>query len=103
MSKQDDQIAPEPEGGGVLKTEGEDSARAYAASAVPEGTECPTVEVDRVRILPPSQTPTVELAALARRPGPRAPEQMVKVEPKGPVELPDGRPLTKMQRLEIDS
>ncbi len=54
MTNRDEKIEPVPEEGTVLKTEGEDSARAYVASAVPEGTACPTIEVDRVRVLPPS-------------------------------------------------
>src|ERR1700678_4499621 len=100
MTKQSDETKPEPqaEAGAVLKTEGEDVARAYVASAVPEGSEHPTIEVDRVRIVPPTRTPTVRLAEVPKGSGPRAPDQRVWSAPKGPVELPDGRPVTKMQR-----
>jgi hypothetical protein len=100
MTKQGDEARPET--GAVLKTGGEDSASAYASSDVPEAVDGPTLDVDRVKLVPPSQTPTVKLADLAKRAGPRAPDQMVKPKPKGPVALPEGRPLTKMQELEID-
>ena len=69
---------------------------------MPEATEHATIEIDRVRLVPPSQTPTVRVADRAKGAGPRAPEQMEKPRPKGMVELPEGRPLTKMQVIEID-
>lgn len=91
-----------PGEGEVLTTGGEASAAGYVAAEVPAGKDCPTIDVARVRIVPPSQTPTVKLGDVAKGAGPRAPEQMVRPKPKGLVELPEGRAVTKMQRIEID-
>jgi hypothetical protein len=102
MDGQENKPGEAKPGGEVLKTAGEASAAAYAEGEVPDATDCPTIEVDRVRIVSPTQTPTVKLADRAKGSGPRAPDQMVKPTPKGPVELPEGRPVTKMQVIEID-
>jgi hypothetical protein len=98
MAKQGEEARP----GEVLATAGEDSAAGYAVAEVPEETEHPTIDLDRVRIVPPSQTPTVRLGDLAKRPGPRAPDQMEMPKPKGPIELPEGRPVTATQVIEVD-
>jgi hypothetical protein len=100
MAKQREET--KPGGGEVLKTEGEASARAYAEAAVPGATLCPTVEMDKVRLLPPTQTPTTRLGDLAKRAGPRAPDETTKPAPKPLVDLPEGRPVTEMQVIEID-
>jgi hypothetical protein len=96
----DDETKPGPRE--VLATSGEDSAAGYAAGEVPEAPEATTIDLDRVRIVPPSQTPTVKLVELAKRRGPRAPDQMKLREATGPVELPEGRPLTATQSVNVD-
>src|SRR5580693_5916640 len=101
MTKQHDQTTPEPKPAAVLKTGGEDSARAYVAGELPEQAEHPTVELERVKLVPPTQTPTVRLADLPKRAGPRAPDQMAPPRRKGPIDLPEGRPLTKTQTIDI--
>jgi hypothetical protein len=101
MAKQGDDEA-KPGTREVLATSGEDSAAGYAAGEVPEAADQPTIDLARVRIVPPSQTPTVKLVALAKRPGPRAPDQTRLREPTGPVDLPEGRPLTATQSVNVD-
>jgi hypothetical protein len=100
MAKQND--PPSATGADTLKTGGEAAARGYAAADVPAATLCPTMEMDKVRILPPTQTPTVKLGDLANPTGPRDPDAKTKPKPKPPVELPEGRPTTAMQVIEID-
>ena len=100
MAKDGDEATPQE--GAVIKTAGEDSARAYAVGELREEGEHPTMEMDRVKIVPPSQTPTVRLAEARKGAGPRAPDQMELPKPRPAVYLPEGRPLTKLQEFEID-
>jgi hypothetical protein len=85
----------------VLRSNGENEARAYAKVEVRPSAQEPEVEVARVRIVDPRHTSTVTRGA--RRAGPRNPQQDVWPARKPPgVDLPDGRPATKAQRVMID-
>src|SRR5262249_15432548 len=85
----------------VLRSNGENEARAYAEVEVrPSGPE-PEAVAERVEIVDPRHTSTVRRGV--RRAGPRNPAQKALPGEKLPsVELPDGRPATKAQRVIID-
>jgi hypothetical protein len=64
--------------------------------------EQPTVESARVQIVSPTGLPAPG-AARVKGAGPRNPDQRTLPVPKGPgIELPDGRPVMKAQRIWID-
>jgi hypothetical protein len=89
-------------GAKIFQTNGELAARAYAIVPVPSPIVAPLVELVRVEILDPRRTATLR-SDRPRGHGPRDPAQ---TEWRGPkplgVELPDGRPIMKTQRIFID-
>src|SRR5262245_43172783 len=90
---------------GILRTDGEDAAKAYAAGAPIKAPLCPTEEMETMHIQDPSRVPA---APERERPrvgsGPRNPEQRAPLREQGDgVELPDGRPTNKAQAILIDS
>jgi hypothetical protein len=89
-------------GAKTFQTNGEPVARAYAIVRVPSPIAAPLVELARVEILDPRRTVTLR-ADRPQRPGPRDPAQN---EWRGAkrlrVELPDGRPILKTQRVFVD-
>jgi hypothetical protein len=89
-------------GAKTFQTNGESIARAYAIVRVPSPIAAPLVELARVEIVDPRRTVTLRVD----RPqglGPRDPAQN---EWRGAkrlrVELPDGRPILKTQRIFVD-
>lgn len=85
----------------ILRSNGELTARAYARVDVPVGGSAPACETARVLIVDSRRTETI--SGPPKRSGPRNPEQSIWPPPKAPgVELPDGRPLSKAQRIWID-
>jgi hypothetical protein len=85
----------------VLTSDGEPEARAYAEASVPRTQPPPPMPEARVQLVDPHETET--LAGSPASSGPRNPEQMIFPAPKPPgVELPDGRPIMKTQRIIID-
>jgi hypothetical protein len=88
-------------GTNTIKSNGERSARGYAAMQVGPAAPEPSGPEQRVVVLAPSQTPTRTGPRAGS--GPRNPQQTAWPPPKGPaIVLPDGRPLTKAQRFWID-
>jgi hypothetical protein len=87
----------------TLSSDGEPSARAYAVVIMPSRTTPePLMEPDRVVITDPHRTVTVGAGATASS-GPRDPEQTQPLRAKSPgIELPDGLPLSKAQRIWVD-
>jgi hypothetical protein len=89
-------------GAKVFLTNGEPVARAYAIVRVPSPIAAPLVELSRVEILDPRRTATLR-SDRPRGPGPRDPKQNAWPGLKRPgVELPDGRPILKTQRIFVD-
>jgi hypothetical protein len=89
-------------GAKVFLTNGEPVARAYAIVRVPSPIAAPLVELSRVEILDPRRTATLR-SDRPRGPGPRDPRQKAWQGQKRPgVELPDGRPIMKTQRIFVD-
>jgi hypothetical protein len=85
----------------VLRSAGEPETRAYAEITVPRTQPPPPMPEARVLIVDPQETDT--LTGPPSSSGPRNPEQRVFSAPKPPsVELPDGRPIWKAQRIIID-
>jgi hypothetical protein len=87
----------------VLRSNGENEARAYAEVEVRPSPPERDIEVERVAIVDPRHTSTVRRGARRAGAGPRNPEQDAWPARKPPsVDLPDGRPATKAQRVMID-
>lgn len=86
----------------IFQTNGDLAARAYAVGRPPPPIVPPVVEIERVEILDPRRTVTL-LSDRPRCPGARDPAQMEwrGVKPLR-VELPDGRPIMKAQRVFVD-
>jgi hypothetical protein len=88
---------------GVLRSEGEDAAQAYAEAEAPQASLTPTVEMFRVHVLDPRRAPTMRREDMFKGSGPRAPEVTVLKAAAAPsVEAPLGRPANKMQPLHFD-
>ena len=86
----------------TFQTNGEPVARAYAIVRVPSPIVPPVVELARVEILDPRRAVTLH-GDRARGRGPRDPAQKEWRGAKRPrVELPDGRPILKTQRVFVD-
>ena len=86
----------------IFQSNGEPVARAYAIVRVPSPIVVPPVELARVEIVDPRRTATLR-SDRPRAPGPRNPMQNAWHAPKRPgVELPDGRPIMKTQRVFVD-
>jgi hypothetical protein len=62
----------------------------------------PVPEAERVVIVDPRRTATTPTSQQQGGGGPRAPDQLRLPEPSTGIELPDGRPLTKAQRVWVD-
>jgi len=87
----------------MLSSNGEKEARAYAKAEVPPSPPEPVMENERVQIVDPRHTVTLPspLPRLGR--APRNPEQKAWPIPRpAGIELPDGRPATKAQRVFLD-
>ena len=91
----------------VLRSNGENEARVHATVELPVRRVEPTVNQGeaRVQIADPQQTSTVRRSARRAGAGPRNPQ--AKVLPPAAtappaVELPDGLPATKAQRVILD-
>jgi len=87
----------------TLRSNGEAALAVYVAPHVAPPTPAPGVVDDgeRIALADPRSTATVELRALSLRAGPRNPEQRTLPSSEPHVELPDGRPLTRAQRVMI--
>jgi hypothetical protein len=89
-------------GAKIFQSNGEPVARAYAIVRVPSSVVAPIVELTRVEIVDPRRTATLR-SDRPRSPGPREPTQKARPAPKRPgIELPDGRPIMKTQRIFVD-
>ena len=86
----------------VVKSAGEAVARGFVEVDIDEGPVHPTLEMERVQISDPRRSPTLRRIDIAKGTGPRAPDEVVKRGPAGPVEMPLERPATKMQVVKID-
>lgn len=84
-----------------LRSDGALNARGYATASVRPSRPSPVPDAERVVFVDPRRTATTPAS---QRPGagPRAPEQSRRPEPSLGIELPDGRPLMKTQRVWID-
>ena len=87
----------------VLGSSGENEAWAYAVIVVPPVCPEPFMDTERVRIADPRLTATAPRGIERAGSGPRDPGQTAWPPPKAPgVDLPDGLPATKAQRVHID-
>jgi hypothetical protein len=87
----------------IVTSNGRNVARAYLVVAVPLPRPEPALELYRVRSVDPRQTPTLAKGAARPASGPRNPDQRTAALPRPPgIELPDGLPATKAQRVLID-
>ena len=88
----------------VLRSNGEDEMRVYAKLDLPPRRVEPEVKrEDRVQLTDPRQTSTARRSA--RRAGPRNPQARTLPPAETArlaVELPDGLPMTKAQRIVLD-
>ena len=84
-----------------LCSEGQSQASAYVEVEVPPSRVEPTLDMQRVELLEPSETPEPPHDAPPKSTGPRNPHQTRaptdKDEPR--IELPEGLPLTAAQRV----
>jgi hypothetical protein len=86
----------------VLESHGRNEARAYAVLDVPPPRPEPPVVAERVLVVEPRATATLRRGARAAS-GPRNAEQKVWPLPPPPaVDLPDGLPADKAQRVHLD-
>ena len=89
-------------GAKIFQSNGEPAARAYVVVRLPSPIVAPVVELARVEIVDPRRTATLR-SDRPRGAGPRDPKQKAWHAPKRPgVELPDGRPIMKAQRVFVD-
>lgn len=84
-----------------LRSDGALSARGYVTTCVQPSRPGPVPDAERVVLVDPRRTATAPTGEQAGA-GPRAPEQLRRPEPSPGIELPDGRPLMKAQRVWID-
>jgi hypothetical protein len=84
-----------------LRSDGALNARGYATASVQPSPPRPVPDAERVVFVDPRRTATTP-ASHRTGAGPRAPEQLRVPEPSPGIELPDGRPLMKAQRVWID-
>jgi hypothetical protein len=68
---------------------------------VPPSEPRPVPDAERVIIIDPRRAPTLPTDR-RKGTGARAPDQMKRPEPSNGIELPDGRPLMKTQRVWIE-
>jgi hypothetical protein len=86
----------------TLTSNGSNEARAHAVVLVRPSRPEPAVAIDRVQIVDPRHTSTVRLGPASAGSGPRNPEQTMWAPPELPaIDLPDGLPATKAQRVFI--
>ena len=87
----------------VLRSNGENEARAYAVIDLRPSRREAAPEVERVRIIDPRHASTVRRCVPGTGSGPRNAAQMAWRPSKPPgIELPDALPATKAQRVLID-
>ncbi len=87
----------------MVHSNGKNEARAYAVVAVRASRPEPTIEVERVQIVDPRHTSTVQLSTSPAGAGPRNLEQTAWPTPEPPaIDLPDRLPPTKAQRVFLD-
>lgn len=85
----------------ILGSNGQKEARVYTVMPLPSSPPAPAVEIERVRLLDPRQTSTV-VSGTSASTGPRNPEQRLAQQVAPGVDLPDGLPATKAQRVLLD-
>ena len=88
---------------GTTLSSGQDEARGYVIATMPDHAVAKTEAVERVIVIDPRRAPT--LPGISGRCGstPRSPEQTRWKPSEGTgIELPDGLPLTEVQRVFVD-
>ena len=87
----------------VLESHGQNEARAYAVIDMPPSRPEPPLPSERVLVVDPRMTSTANSGAARTASGPRDPSQKAWPPPPPPaIDLPDGLPATKAQRVFID-
>jgi hypothetical protein len=85
----------------IYRSNGEDSARAYAVCSVPAFAPAPVEPDARVIVGDPSLTATLHGGPVSS--GPRNVHEKVWPRPRAPaIQMPDARPLHKAQRFIVD-
>lgn len=86
-----------------MGSEGQNELRVYATMDVPVSRPDPAMETERVLLVDPRDARTAPSSASPANTGPRNAEQAVWPPPPPPaIDLPDGLPATKAQRIHID-
>jgi hypothetical protein len=87
----------------ILRSNGEDEARAYAVVELRPSPPEVAAELERMRLIDPRHTSTVRRGSARTGARPRDPAQMAWRPPRARgAELPDALPATKAQRVLID-
>jgi hypothetical protein len=87
----------------ILQSNGQREARAYTLVTVPALRPEPHLEQERVVVCAPRDVRTAPSSARVAGAGPRNADQVVWPPPGPPaLDLPDGLPATKAQRVYID-
>lgn len=88
---------------GTTRSRGQDEARGYVIATVPEQAAAKAKSTERVIVSDPRRTPTLPAIGGMGGSGPRSPDQATWKPSEGTgIELPDGRPMTEVQRVYVD-
>ncbi len=90
-------------GKGTTRSNGQNEARGYVIATVTEDARAKMKTAERVIVFDPRRTPTLPMIAGLCGSAPRNPDQVTWKPSDGTgIELPDGLPMTEVQRVFVD-
>ena len=88
---------------GTTRSSGQDETRGYVIATVPEHATAKMASAERLIVSDPRRTQTLPVLDGLCGSAPRNPDQsMWKPSEGSGIDLPDGRPMTEVQRVYVD-